>query len=258
MSVSRQLSEYREFLDALEKTLIAKSEFHCTPPLSEIMQEPRLLVTLNHSTPLSWIPAILTLALKSIGAGGGDRTPRGVVDKWFYSNPLTKPLAEYLSQSYQPQSFEDLLSSFSQAQRTDLVIFPEGANSFFGNVADIQEFRSYRFVELAIRAGSPILLAVHKGSEGWSFPLQLPASWGPFVLPFSKFFGEMILKSSTFNLPLLPHKLEHFQMSCELYRPQLQLSELSEDRSQAQEQLKVEAEKIRQRMQDLLAALSEK
>lgn len=253
--MARRLSDYSEFLKVLAESFIDRFEFHSQPAFSEILREPRLLVALNHSTPLSWIPAGAALALEAIKAGGGDRTPRAVMDKWFYSNPLTKRIAEYFTQFDRPQSFDELLASFVQSERTDLVIFPEGANTFFGSVTEIGEFRSHRFVELAIRAEAPLLLVVHKGSESWSWPLQLPPEWGAFLLPFSKFFGENILKASIFNLPLIPQKLPRFQMTCELYRPALKAVEFSTDPEELEIQLRTEAEKIRRRMQEILSSM---
>lgn len=76
-----------------------------------MVKHPRTIVILNHATPLSWIPAISFLTQKVVAAGGGDRKPLGVADKWLFSNPFTKPLAEYLTQSDRHLSFEKLMNS---------------------------------------------------------------------------------------------------------------------------------------------------
>ncbi len=250
--MARRLSDYSEFLLALHQSIIEQTEFSSAPALTEIMKETRMVVAINHATPLSWLPAMSTLALEAIQAGGGDRTPMGVVDRWFYKNPLTQFLAEYLSQSHHPQSFDELLSNFTQTERADLIVFPEGANTFFGDVHEVQEFRSSRFAEMAIRAHCPILIVSHAGSEGWSFPLQIPPEWIAYVMPFSKFFGEGLTKARAINFPWIPRKISKFQMKCKLYWPSLKEADLSADRETCRQQVQAEAEKARQIMQDLL------
>jgi hypothetical protein len=195
------------------------------------------------------------LALKVIDAGGGERRPRGVVDRWFYTNPFTKILAEYLSQSDHAQTFEELVESFGSSEKTDLVIFPEGAYTFFGGVHDVQKFRSNRFVEIAIRCEAPILIVAHKGSEGWSLPLQLPTEWGNFILPFSKFFGEKLLKAEPLNVPLMPQKMDLFSMSCELYWPSLKTADLAQEEDARRQQIEAEGQKIKTRMNEMLKSL---
>ncbi len=248
----RQLSDYSEFLTAIHKTWIEETDFKSTPDFMEVMKEPRLVVAINHSTPLSWLPAMSALTLEAVKSGGGDRTPQGVVDKWFYSNPLTKIVGEYLSQSDHPQTFDELLANFSQAERTDLVVFPEGANTFFGDVHAVQEFRSSRFIELAIRAQAPILVVAHTGSENWSVPFQIPNEWIEFVQPFSKFFGEGLMKYRSLNLPFFLKRIPVFRVRCALYRPSLQSADLASDPQDRRVQIRTEAEKVRQMMIDLL------
>lgn len=251
----RSLNDYAELLIPLHKSIIESVDFRSNPDFTEVMRQPRLVVAINHSTPLSWLPAMTTLALHAIQADGGDRTPRGIMDRWFYSNPVTKLIAQYLGQSEQPLNFEQLLENFKSSRRCDVVIFPEGALTFFGSVHEVQEFRSYRFVELAIRAQAPLLLVGHKGSENWSIPLQIPPEWGAFLMPYSSFFGERLLKAQTFNLPIIPHKILSFKMNCELYWPDLKETDLSEDPEICKSQIKGEAEKVRLLMQALIQSV---
>lgn len=252
----RTLVDYQEFLQALMKSFAQNVTFRSEPAIKKIIQDnTRLVAVVNHATPLSWVPAMALLALKVIEAGGGKRIPRGIVDNWFYTNPFTKVIAEYLTQSDHPQTFEEIVESFGQAENTDLVIFPEGAYTFFGGVHEVQQFRSNRFIEIAIRCETPILIVVHKGSEGWSLPLQLPSEWGGFVLPFSKFFGEKLLKSEPLNVPMMPQKMDSFRMHCELYTPSLKISDLSENLEVRKQQLAEEGLKIKALMNERLQQL---
>ncbi len=251
--MTRRLADYSEFLTALRKSFVTRYEFHSEPDLKDILaHETRLIIAANHSTPLSWLPAMTTLAHEFEMAGGGDRSPRAVVDRWFYANPLTAWMASYLSQYHAPQSFAELLADFSQAARTDLVVFPEGANTFFGDVHEVQEFRSSRFIELSILAKAPILIVAHAGSEDWSLPVAIPPEWIAYVLPFSKFFGESLMQARAFNLPFFPKKIENFRMQCILHRPSLQEADLSNDPAERKLQIQNEADLVREKMRDLL------
>lgn len=251
----RTLHDYKPWLDAILKSVADKCELTSDLPLEDIVRNPRLIAILNHSTPLSWIPAICLLATEVCAHGGGDRIPRGIVDKWFYSNPATRWVAEYVTQSSTPQSFEQILSDFRSAERTDLVIFPEGAYAFFGDPAEISEFRSSKFIELSIRTGSPILIAVHKGSENWSLPLHLPKELSSWIAPYSKFFSRGLLLGKALNLPLPIKKIPHFKMHLKLYSPALYEADLSEDPVQRRSQTEQEAENIRQLMHEMFEAL---
>lgn len=251
----RTLSGYVEFLNAVLLSVTEKTEFHSRPALTEIVRNPRMVVILNHATPLSWIPAIGLLTNEVVKAGGGDRTPIGIADKWLFSNPFTLPLAQYLTQSDRHLSFDELIEKFQNSEKTDLALMPEGANTFFGNVHEVQKFRSPKFIEIAIRANAPIFIVVHKGSESWSLPIQFPLEIAKLILPYSKFFGEKLMNSEALNLPVFMQKIPRFAMSCELYHPTLKVEDLSDDSSERRQQLEEEGEKIRARMNELLLQL---
>ena len=252
----RRLSDYNEFLTAVLKSVTENVEFRCSPPLSEIIKNPRLVVILNHATPLSWIPAIGLLTSEFVKAGGGDRKPLGIADKWLFSNPLTRPLAQYLTQCDRHLNFEELIEKFHSEDHADLALMPEGANTFFGDNFQIQKFRSPKFIEIAVRSEAPLLIVVHKGTENWSLPLQLPVEWAQYVLPFSQFFGQRLQNAEPINIPLIPHKIPRFAMACELYRPDLKIADLNQDPVARMVQLGEEAEKIRAVMNRLLDSFS--
>lgn len=251
----KTVADYVEFLRAVKASLIQESSFHSDPPLSAVFRNPRLIIVPNHATPLSWIAVACELAERAVEAGAGDFVPRAVADHWFYSNPLTKPIAEYLTQSDHPMNSDQLIEGFKDAQRAALVIFPEGANSFFGNVHEIQPFRSAKFVEISIRCQAPVLLTVHKGTEGWSVPLTLPHELGQLVLPYSKFFGERLAQMKSLNWPLWPQKIQKFSMACRLYMPALYETDLSHDPLERRHQLQKEADEIHAIMEEMLQSL---
>ncbi|MFN7454895.1 MAG: hypothetical protein ACK5RO_09580 [Pseudobdellovibrionaceae bacterium] len=248
----RSLGDYNPFLKALFDSIVEKSSFQPEIPLQQILQNPKLLVLVNHSTPLSWIPSVALLCNKVVGSGGGHRKPRGIADRWFYSNPFTTVLAEYLTQSSKPETFEEIVSHFSEAKDTDLVIFPEGANTFFGELSEIQPFRSSKFIEISIRTQAPMLLVVHKGSENWSVPLAVPSAWAMYLGAFAPFFAKQIESGKSLNFPFPVQKIQDFKMSVRLYTPALYESDLSENSFERKNQLETEAEQVREIMQEML------
>lgn len=249
----RTLEQYHPWMKALFQSLAEKGDFRSTPDLSEILREhPKLVVALNHSTPLSWLPAISFLTDQVAQSGGLHRRPRGIVDRWFYSNPLTAIVAAWISQSERALNFQQLVASAQMESTLDLVVFPEGALSFFQDPDQVGLFRSPRFVELAISIPAPLLLVAHQGSEHWSNKVDpTQSSFGAFRqisqwLP--GFFGQQIRNGKPVFLPFPGGKIQNFQMAAELYCPQIQLSELSDDPIHRREQISQEAERVRARM----------
>lgn len=255
MDCMKKLGEYQEFLSALLRSVVDRCEFQSDDNLEDLMKEPRLVVVLNHGTPISWFPPICLLTEKAVEAGGGDRISRGVIDRFFYSNPLTRPIAEYVTQSSHPQSFDELLEQFSTVERTDLVIFPEGAMTFFGDINHIQPFRSPRFIEIAVRAQAPLLIAVHRGTEDWNMRLPLPLELIQTVSLFSKFFASKLQEESQVNLPLRLKKVPILKMRTKLYVPKLKTEDLAEDPAERRAQIQIEADDLRQLMQEMYDSL---
>jgi hypothetical protein len=250
----KNLLAYEPWLKAIRDSVVQNYSIDVEPSWDQIIQSERMVVVFNHSTPLSWLPAISVLATSVIEHGGGHRLPRGVMDHWFYKTPITRPIAEFITQSQTPQNFSELLTSFTANPQTDLVLFPEGANSFFGDPTEIQEFRSSRFIELAVRAKSPILLAVHHGSEKWSFPLQVPPAVGALLTPFSFFFGQNLMRFGSINIPYPASKIPVFNMRLKLIEPELTEEDLLGDKEHKLKALLRESERIKKLMMEMGAA----
>ncbi len=245
----RPLSEYYPVLELVKQLFIRKSILTAQPELAEILKaHPRLIVVLNHATPLSWIPAICILAMQACESGHGNRSPRGIMDHFFYQIPFLKPIAEYLSQSDKPLNFDQLVEHFSNATDTDLVLFPEGSNCFFGSADQIQEFRSPKFIEIAVRTQTPILMAVHTGSESWAKAIDIKQLAPQVLLAAPDFLKKRIDSSGLISLPLIPHKIDCLRMHCEIFEPNIKIEDLSEDHQLRREQLASSANELRARM----------
>ena len=252
----RTLGQYRQTLDFVLNWSTHTYSFECRPSLEEVFQEhPRLIAVLSHSTPLSWVPAACLLGHYACLAGGAERTPLGIMDRFFFRIPLIRYIAEYVTQSSKPMSFDELKESFQTMSHADAIVFPEGSNCFFGSPDVIQPFRSPRFVELSIRTNTPILLAVHHGSENWAAALKFSEQAMTVTKYMPDFLAKRINKSGIFALPLPPRKIPYFRMLCELYEPKLKLTDLKEDSSELKLQIELESEQIRQRMAELLSQI---
>lgn len=236
----RTLDQFQNILIPLRQQLFNSYQLHAEPSLQEILEaHPRLVVVFNHSTPLSWIPAMCILATAAAESGHGDRVPMGIMDRFFYSVPGLSQIAKYISQSEQPLTFEEWVERFKQKERADLVIFPEGSNCFFGNPEEIQEFRSPRFIEIAMRTQTPILLAVHRGSESWAKAISIPQEILNHLSLLPQSVQRRLTQTGLLTLPLIPQKINRFHMHTELFIPDGALN------------VGHEAERLRTRMTEL-------
>lgn len=252
----RKLSEYESVLRQAMHLIAKKASFQCQPGLREIFAENRrLIVAINHGTPLGWLPSAALLALEALAAGAHERVPMGVMDGFFFDVPVLREFARWLTQTESRLSYEEVSARFLERENVDLVLFPEGSNCFFGPPEEIQEFRSPKFVELSVLSGAPILICVHRGSEGWSLTLPVKDEWTRKLefLPagLSAFLSERLLRSGLFTLPLWPSPMSHFEMRCELYSPRLSARELSRETATRRRQIHEESEMIRTRMRQL-------
>lgn len=245
----RKLGEYKIYLDVLLLAAAEKTEFTSAVPLEKVFAEhPKLIVTFNHAAPLSWIPAMSLMTKASCEHGGAERLPRGIMHKFFFDIPFLKPLAGYITQSEDFMGFEDLVAHLATAPQADLVVFPEGSNCFFGNPREIQDFKSPRFLEIAIRVGCPLLLAVHEGSESWGLPIPIKDEWKIALGFLPDKFSSALLRTGIFTAPMPPMRMKKFKMYTDLYFPELKKEELLEDETKRREQLWLEVEKLQNKM----------
>lgn len=251
------MKDFAPLLRAILESIADKTTFQSEPSLSRILQEhPRLVVVFNHATPLSWLPAISLLTQETVQCGGESRVPRGIVDHFFYKFPVLRSVGEFISQSDRPLRFDQLVRSFEEGEATDLVVFPEGSNSFLEDVDSIQQFRSSRFMELAIKTGTPILLVVHKGSERWSRPADLPTLLKTAMMLVPSSFVQRMALGGKINFPWPFEKISDFRMRSELWTNHLAFRKVPhhEDPS-AKEKVEEHSEALRSRMEEIYAGL---
>lgn len=254
----KSIKEYLPVLQKISKVIIGEHQVDSEAVLEKIYRSNQKVLTIfNHSTPLSWLPVMTVMAEKACRYGGGDRIPLSVMDQYFFKNPLLRPLAQYMTQAEDRMSFDEILNSLNNSVCTDLALFPEGSNCFFGDSEKIQPFRSPRFIELSLRSQMPILLVVHRGSEGWAKSIPVKSTTMPLKAYLPGWFNEKLERSSgRFVLPTVPRKIGKFRMKCEIFEPELQLIDLSENREHRREQLWREAHRVHEKMQQMFDALA--
>ncbi|MBX2988368.1 MAG: hypothetical protein KF802_10775 [Bdellovibrionaceae bacterium] len=252
----RAVKDYEPFLSAVLSSVTSEAKFEASPNLAEILHDyPQTVVAFNQATPLGWLPAVSMLAKEVAAAGGGERIPTVIMDRFFYKLPLMRPLERFITQSSHSLRFEDLVETFQDGTATDLLVFPEGSNVFTGELDSIHDFRSSRFVEFATRMGYPILLAVHRGSENWALPAELPSFLRTPLMMTPSALIQKIALGGRLNLPWPSGKIPSFQMHCEVWTGHLQFRKLPFEGEEAQKKAEAEAAKIRDRMSEIYAAM---
>lgn len=256
----RRLADYEPILANLLRSMAKDIGFYSNPSLTDVFSEhSRLIVAINHATPLSWLPSVACLAVHACARGGENRRPMGVIDHFFFQVPFLKQAAQFLTQTDGPLSYRDLAKRFAETGDIDLVVFPEGSNCFFGDPSEVQEFRSPKFIELSIETGAPILVAAHTGSEHWALSLPVSDDIARYLNLLPRFAYDFlesrVKKTGRLVLPMMPLPMDRFDMACEVYRPKLQPGDLEGDRDRRRAQLFEEAENIRQIMQRLIEDL---
>lgn len=252
----KKLADYESVLRQVRRLIAETTVFHSEPPLGEIFsRHSRVIVALSHGAPLGWLPSIAVLGLEALASGGEARRPLGVMDNFFFHVPMVRDLAHWITQAERPLSYQDISERFRREEGCDLVLFPEGSNCFFGPPEEIQDFRSPRFIELALETRAPILIGVHCGSENWSMTLPVPEAVVSKIslLPevVASFLEKRLRQTGLFTLPLLPRPMDQFRLRCELYEPQLAYEELSLDPEERRAQLRSEGEVVRRRMSEM-------
>jgi hypothetical protein len=225
--------------------------------LSAILEKyPKLVVAMNHGSQVGALSGLLGLVDQYYQHGGANRHPFGITWRGFYKLPGYKQFFSYLTQVDSIINSDDAVKLLTESDFTDCVIMPEGEYCNFGNGIDVQPFLSPKFIELAIRAKTPVLVVAQKGSEVWSWPIEMSdslmglADWLPVNLKTG------LKRSRILNIPKpWRKKINELRLSFYLYHPKLTEWDLDKDDTKRLRQLKVEANKVRSRMQLMVNTL---
>jgi len=157
----------------------------------------------------------------------------------------------------------DYIELFKSDQLNVLSVSPEGEHSLYGNGVDMQPFRSPRSIEIALRANCRIILVVGRGFEHWQKNFSIKDSWRKQLvrkvamkIPFLDKLDERALEQADqLSISGIFGRIPEFHVASELYEPTLTVEDLAEDRATRDEQLWVEAERMRLQMVRMLEEL---
>lgn len=258
----RTFSNYKTFGKALESLWLGNIQIDPqSEDLGEIFeQHDKLVVACNHGPTFGPVAGTAGFVHHINNVGGGDRVGFAVTWKQFYDIPLIRQAARYITQIKKVESAEGFADRLKNGPYNDFWVAPEGDNCNFGNGLDVQPFLSPGFVEIAIRAGVPILVAMHQGSEDWAINLNINPRVQKAIgkLPVPARYKERLQETNTFSITnLFKGKLDNFTMSFALYQPTITVEELAEDKAERREQLWKEANNIREIMQQTVSRMRE-
>ncbi|MCB9659150.1 MAG: hypothetical protein H6726_15970 [Sandaracinaceae bacterium] len=224
-------------------------------------QHPQLVMAFNHG-PAAGPVLIVAGYLRFIAqVDAGDRRHFGVTWKAFYDLPVIKHLARFLTQTEEVFDTAGYVQLLRDGVYNDFLVAPEGDHCNFGNGFDIQPFVSNGFIEIAVRAGIPVVVATHQGSEAWSAELMLGRDAVESVgrwLP--QRWRKQLDRTSVLSIPWFPFTpIEAFKMRYDLYHPKATVEALDAAPSKAERAalLVDDAEAVRALMQAAVERLRE-
>lgn len=222
-------------------------------------EHPQLVLAFNHGPAMG--PMLMVAGyLKFIEqVDAGQRRHFGVTWKAFYELPIVRHLARFLTQTEEVHDIDGYAELLKSGEYNDFMVAPEGDHCNFGNGFDIQPFVSPRFVEIAVRAGVPIVVVAHQGSEAWSTEVHLDDDQQHALGRFMpQRWRKQLNRSGVLSLPWMrADPIEQYKMRFTLYEPELTLEAL--DAAESKEErlacLGPDADRVRAIMQDSVERL---
>lgn len=253
----RTVDEYSMFMALVKKNYAKQIVLHeSSEDIQDILRRyPRLVVAMNHG-PMAGPLAGSIAMMDQYGKNGGEnRKPIIIAWRGLYRIPVVRHLVRYMSQVRTPPNLDGFVKKLTKDGFTDLFVMPEGENCSFGNGLDIEPFLSPRFVELALRAGTPILIAVYVGSEVWSNIIPVSNRLDPLLRMLPKKTFERIQDTRRINLsPMRLKAIPKLQISFKLYHPKMTAADLHSD--DVRVKLEKESNAVRAIMQGMVDAMA--
>lgn len=223
--------------------------------------ERRALIIANHGPiigPLVWVAALFP---RIVDLGCGHLTYSAIAHPIIRNIPIFARMVGFEKRQGRRLRADDYVELLRRGRLNILSVAPEGEYAFYGNGVDIQPFRSARSLEIALRADCRIVLLVGSGFEQWQRNVSIEPRWRKRLvkglalrIPFlDKLDDEALAQAEAISISGLFGRIPNFTVASELYEPELTCEALSDDRATRDEQLRVEAERVRIRMIRMLA-----
>lgn len=255
----RTVADFSRFMTFLKRRYTKKFVIDpVSDDLNRILAEhPRLVVAMNHGPMAGPLAGSIAIMEGYRTRGGTERKPVIIAWRGFYRIPLIRHLVSFMSQVRKPPNLDGFVRKLTDEGFTDLFVMPEGENCSFGNGLDIEPFLSPRFVELALKAEAPVLIAVHVGSHLWSHLIPVDERLDPLLRNLPKKSFERIQATRRVNVsPIRLRTIPELRVAFKLYTPQMTLADLQAPDSH--ERLQQESDRIHDLMQDLVSGLAQR
>ncbi len=250
------LKKVDQFMRPIFDWFVENYSFRIEPEMEDVFEaNPRLIHIMNHGPMFGPWPVGALLARLADEAGFGHRVPFAVAHRLFFVIPgLRDLMAQYLN-ARQPYTFSEVMANFEAGHFTDFMVLPEGDNCNFGNMDRMREFRSHRYLELAIRLKTNILVTVHRGTEQWSTGVRLDDFTMKAMHTLLPLLYHRIERHRIVVLPSIPAPIPQLDVYSRLYTPKLQLADLADDPVIRQRQIQAESREIQRLMNNMLREL---
>lgn len=255
---------YDRFLRACQRLFIRKVHFIDGFPWKEYFEtEQRALIVANHGPIIGPFVWVIALFPRIVDLGYGHFTYSAIAHPIIRNIPIFARIVGFERKEGKRLRTADYISLFEEGRLNILSVAPEGEYSLYGNGVDIQPFRSPRSLEIALEADCRIILVVGKGFERWQRSVAIDTSWRKRLvkrlalkIPFLEGLDENALETAAqLSVSGIFGRIPDFYVASEVYEPELTGAMLARDRAARDEQLWVEADRMRLQMERMLAGL---
>lgn len=254
------IHEFNRRARLISKAFITHIELdEASEDLDQILSDhPRLVIAANHGPTFGPIASSIGMCRYVDEIGHGHRRFFGVTWRGFYRLPVFRELATFMSGSSAVFSVAEYADMLREGPFNDFLVMPEGENCNFGDGFEVQPFLSSGFIDIALRAGVPILIAANQGTETWArtFELgeQVNAPWMGFL---PRRWRERVADTGIVSLTNpLRGRISPLRLSFKLYRPQLSLAELPNDRMKRRAMLQLEGVEVHRHLQEMVTRMA--
>ena len=259
-----RFDEYDTLVRACRRLLIKNVHFRDGFPWADYFEtEKRALIVANHGPivgPLAWV---VSLFPRIVDLGYGHLTYSAIAHPIIRNIPIFARMVGFEKRGGKRLRIADYVELFESGRLNILSVAPEGEYSLYGNGVDIQPFRSYRSLEIALKADCRIILAVAKGFEHWQRNLSIESSWRKSLvktlalrIPFLDKLDEQALNAAQqLSISGLFGRIPDVTIATEIYEPELTLKDLAEDRERRDVQLRIEGDRMRRQMMRMVDTL---
>jgi hypothetical protein len=223
-----------------------------------LAKHPRLVIAANHGPTFGPLASSLGMIEHLEAIGHGHRRYFGVTWRGFYKLPIARELATLMSGSAGVLSVESYAEALRTGPNNDFLVMPEGENCNFGDGFEVQPFLSSGFIEIAIRAGVPVLIAVNQGTENWARTFAVSnAPSSPLLSLLPSRWRERIGDTGMVSLTNpLRGRISPLRLSFALYQPQLSLQDLPTDKTERRAKLQAVGAIVRRQMQTMVSRMA--